>query len=281
MGSRHGRVLRADQLEPAGMAESAALDSASSISSLPLPASVRFDRDALFLDFDGTLAEIAPAPDEVAFFPETRALLQTLADSFSGAVAIVTGRKISEIDRHLAPLVLPVAGLYGLAHRSVDRHTYDVPADNALIARAAGQLKTFAASHPGLLLELKGQTIALHYRARPDLAAECRAAGMAALKGKRSLKLIEGKMVVEIAPSVADKGQAVRDFMREVPFVGRRPIYCGDDVSDEAAFVAVDALGGVTVKIGMGPTAAQYRASNITELLNWLRAACETHSMGK
>lgn len=278
MGSRHGRVLCAGQLEPAGVVEPAALASKSSIASLPPPGSVSFDRDALFLDFDGTLAEIAPAPDEVAFFPETRALLQALSASFSGAVAIVTGRRISEIDRHLAPLELPVAGLYGMAHRSANRRTYDLPAEGSSIARAAKQLKAFVACHPGLLLELKGQTIALHYRARPDLAAECRAAGKAALTGTRGLKLIEGKMVVEIAPTVADKGRAVRDFMQEAPFAGRRPIYCGDDVSDEAAFATVSALGGITVKIGVGPTAAQYRAGNITELLEWLRAVCEACS---
>ncbi|MGE5510826.1 MAG: trehalose-phosphatase [Bacteroidota bacterium] len=274
MGSGHGRVLSADQLDRAG--ESAAKAATSIIISLPPVSSIDFSSDALFLDFDGTLAEIAPSPDQVAFFPETRILLQKLSASFSGAVAIVTGRRISEIDRHLAPLELPVAGLYGLVHRSADRRIYDLPAGDASIAHVSERLKTFVEANPGLLLELKGQTIALHYRARPELAAACLKAGMAALKTTRGLKLIEGKMVVEIAPAVADKGRAIRDFLLEAPFVGRRPIYCGDDVSDEAGFAVVNALAGITVKIGAGPSSAQYRTPHIAGLLDWLGKVSES-----
>jgi trehalose 6-phosphate phosphatase len=207
--------------------------------------------------------------------PQARDLLQSLVAAFSGAVAIVTGRRISEIDHYLAPLQLPVAGLYGLVRRSADSNIRDATADVASVARASAHLKAFAELHPELLLELKGQTIALHYRTRPELAAKVREAGRAALRGLRDLKLIEGKMVVEIAPSTADKGRAVGEFLDEAPFVGRRPIYCGDDISDEAAFNAVRARGGITVKIGTGPTCAQFRAHNIEELFAWFEAVCK------
>ncbi|MFM9850828.1 MAG: trehalose-phosphatase [Hyphomicrobiaceae bacterium] len=261
------------------MNEFAALDTAPSSSAAPLrsisdlaPATVNFGGDALFLDFDGTLAEIAPAPDLVHFFPETRRIIDVLAKSFSGAVAIVTGRNISEIDGHMAPLKLPIAGLYGLVHRTAAGDIIDFPVVGRALARASAELKTMAEQHPGLLLELKGQTIALHYRSRPDLGAASYEAVKNAVRGRPGLKMIEGKMVVEITPRGVDKGRAVQDFLREPPFTGRRPIYAGDDVSDEDAFAVVNALGGITIKIGPGATAARYRADHIPELLTWLGA---------
>lgn len=241
---------------------------------LPLPASIGFDRDALFLDFDGTLAEIAPAPDLVAFTPEARAILEMLMQRFSGAVAIVTGRNISEIDHHLAPLKLPVSGLYGLVHRAADGAISDLRPPGTLVAHAAAVLKNFVEQHPGLLLELKGQTIALHYRARPELGHASRAAARAALEGQQGLKSIDGKMVVEIAPAEADKGRAVLTFLDEPPFFGRRPVYIGDDISDEAAFKVALELEGLAIKIGRGRTAAQYRAIDNADVLQWLRAVC-------
>lgn len=242
------------------------------VSSLPPPASISFDRDALFLDFDGTLAGIAPAPDQVAFTPEARVVVETLVQCFSGAVAIVTGRQVSEIDHHLAPLKLPVSALYGLVHRASDGAISDLRPPGTLVAHASGVLKHFVERHPGLLLELKGQTIALHYRARPELASACHAAAKAALKDQQGLKIMDGKMVVEIVPAEADKGRAVLTFLDEPPFFGRRPVYIGDDVSDEAAFAVAAELGGVTIKIGPGRTAARHRAANNADVLAWLRA---------
>jgi len=245
------------------------------------PATVNFARDALFLDFDGTLAEIAPAPDLVALFPETRAVLQVLVESFSGAVAIITGRQMSEIDRHLSPLQLPIAGLYGLVHRSASGEIVDMPTDGSSLGRASAELKTLVTANPGLLLELKGQTIALHYRTRPELAGRSLAAAEAAVQGRHDLKVIEGKMVVEIAPAGADKGRAVQDFLQEQPFVGRRPIYVGDDISDEAAFAAVNALDGLSIKVGNGSTKARYRASNSKGIRDWLGTLAATSIAGR
>lgn len=271
MGSGHGGAFPVKDLVAPDSASSTSAEHPPNISGLA-PGTVDFRTDALFLDFDGTLAEIAPAPDLVHFFPETRKIIDALSKSFSGAVAIVTGRNISEIDGHMAPLKLPIAGLYGLVHRTAAGDIVDFPVVGKALARASAELKTMVEQHPGLLLELKGQTIALHYRSRPDLAAACYEAVSNAVQGRPGLKMIEGKMVVEITPSGADKGRAVQDFLSEQPFKGRRPIYAGDDVSDEDAFAVVNALGGVAIKIGPGPTAARFRANDIAQLLAWLTA---------
>jgi trehalose 6-phosphate phosphatase len=271
MGSGHGGAFPVKDFVALDSASSASADDPTNISGLA-PGTVDFGADALFLDFDGTLAEIAPAPDLVHFFPETRQIIDALSKSFSGAVAIVTGRNISEIDGHMAPLKLPIAGLYGLVHRTAAGDIVDFPVVGKALARASAELKTMVEQHPGLLLELKGQTIALHYRSRPDLGAACYQAVSNAVRGRPGLKMIEGKMVVEITPSGADKGRAVQDFLGEQPFKGRRPIYAGDDVSDEDAFAVVNAIGGVAIKIGPGPTAARFRANDIGELLAWLTA---------
>lgn len=271
MGSRYGGAFPVKDIMTLEHAPPSKAASPMSIGELAA-GTVNFGADALFLDFDGTLAEIAPAPDLVQFFPETREIIDVLSKSFSGAVAIVTGRNISEIDGHMAPLKLPVAGLYGLVHRTAAGDIVDFPVVGKELARASAELKAMVEQHPGLLLELKGQTIALHYRSRPDLGTACYEAVGTAVQGRPGLKMIEGKMVVEITPSSADKGRAVEDFLREPPFIGRRPIYAGDDVSDEDAFAVVNALGGIAIKIGPGPTAARYRADHITEFLAWMTA---------
>ena len=274
MGSRQESALCGGRQSAMTSAEPSA--SSLTATSLPLPSSISVHRDALFLDFDGTLAEIAPSPDLVAFTPQARAVLETLVQCFSGAVAIVTGRKISEIDHHLAPLKLPVSALYGLVHRASDGAISDLRPPGTLVARASAVLKDFVEQHPGLLLELKGQTIALHYRARPEMGHTCRAAARAALDGENGLKLIDGKMVVEIAPAEADKGRAVLTFLDEPPFFGRRPVYIGDDVSDEAAFKVALELGGIAIKIGRGRTVARHRADDNAEILQWLHAVSAT-----
>lgn len=276
MGSRQGSALCGEQSGTTTAKPSSDASAPLAGTSLPQPSSINFDRDALFLDFDGTLAEIAPAPDLVAFTPEARDLLEVLVERFSGAVAIVTGRQMSEIDRHLAPLELPVSALYGLVHRSPNGDVTDKQTSDAAVARASAKLKEFVEEHAGLLLELKGQTIALHYRARPDLAVQSRAAVYAAVDGMTGIKVIEGKMVVEVAPVGADKGRAVRAFLKEQPFVGRRPVYIGDDISDEAAFAVVQELDGVAIKIGMGPTIAHHRSPDNTQVLQWLRLVAST-----
>ncbi len=226
--------------------------------------------DALFLDLDGTLLEIAPTPEAACAAPGLPDLLRRLAARLGSALAIVSGRPIGEIDRILAPLALPAAGLHGLERRSAGGRTSPPPLPGRDGLRDA--LGRFAATHPGLLLEDKGATLALHYRARPELAGAVAAAVAAALdRAPDGIVVQKGKAVIELCPQDGDKGAAVMAFMAEAPFRGRRPVFAGDDITDEAAFRAVRASGGVAVRVGAErDTAAEWRLADVGATHAWL-----------
>lgn len=228
---------------------------------------------ALFLDFDGTLVEIARHPDQVQLSPQTRQVLEAMQGALGGAVAIITGRDIGDVDRFLAPLTLPVAGVHGLERRRSDGTIFEGPVNNEAVARLHRRLAHFVEGTEGLILERKSGSLALHYRARPELADEAIAAMDEAAHGIGDIHIVRGKMVIEAKGSSANKGGAVLDFLDEPPFQGRRPFFAGDDVTDEDAFKAVNARQGITVKIGPGETAATYRAADTQAFLEWLSGA--------
>src|SRR5208337_1311191 len=226
---------------------------------------------SFFFDFDGTLTEIAETPGAVIVEERARKALEILLEDASGAVAIVTGREIDAIDRFFAPLKLPVAGVHGYERRNGGKQTVSPTATEESAARAVEKVLTSFVSHnPGLLLERKRGAMALHYRLRPELEAFCLSL-MEDLAGRfQDVVLTRGKMVVEMRLHTATKGTAINDFLQEEPFKGRLPFFAGDDVTDEDAFTAVNALGGITVKVGPGQTSANSRVSNVDEFLNWL-----------
>ena len=229
--------------------------------------------DALFLDLDGTLVEIAPVPDAARAARHLPALLETVSQRVGSAMAIVSGRPIAEIDRILAPLILPAAGLHGLERRSANG-THGSPPTLPRYDELRATLQAFAADHPGILLEDKGAALALHYRARPELGAAAAAAVETALgHGRDGIVIQHGKAVIELRPDGADKGMAVAAFMSEPPFAGRRPVFAGDDITDEAAFLTVRARGGVTVRVGGGDTtAAEWNLADVAAVHAWLAA---------
>lgn len=229
-------------------------------------------RWAFFLDVDGTLAQLARTPDAVTIEPEVLATIGRLMAVNDGAVALITGRAIADIDGLFAPLQLPVAGQHGIERRSANgrltRHA-DV-ARRLDTARAA--LAEFAAAHEGLIFEDKGETLALHYRRAPALQPVVRRfmdAQMDQLDGGFTLQW--GKMVFEIRPSGQDKGTAIGEFMQEPPFAGRLPVFIGDDKTDEDGFAVVNRLGGHAIKVGRGVTAAPWRLSGAAAVSAWLR----------
>ena len=229
---------------------------------------------ALFLDFDGTLVEIADHPDKVILRAEVRDALALLHDALDGALAIVSGRPVSELDTLLAPLRLPLAGVHGLEFRqgdgAVQGHGYDHAALDRLIASA----RAFAADHPGLLVETKPGSVALHYRQAPSLAEAVARFARDVAAAQPGVELLHGKMVAELRLGGRSKADAVSHFMELPPFSGRAPWFFGDDVTDEDGFRRVNALGGRSVRIGHGPTAARDSFDSVGAFHRWLvRAA--------
>ncbi|WP_153770265.1 trehalose-phosphatase [Labrenzia sp. CE80] len=225
---------------------------------------------ALFLDFDGTLTELAPRPEEVQVASEVVSSLQHLQTGLEGAVAVISGRPIAQIDDFLAPLHLPAAGLHGLEHRmAADRDVLrDAPSPD--IRALKGLLKNADILKRGATLEDKGPAVAMHYRAAPALEAEVVALMKEALKALPALHLVHGKMVVEAKPFSSDKGYAVRAFLEQPPFKGRRPVFIGDDVTDEDGIAAAQEAGGFGIKVGAGNTGALHRLKDVAAVHDWL-----------
>ena len=231
---------------------------------------------ALFLDIDGTLVDLAPTPDHVEIDPALATLLPALAARFAGAVALITGRPITDADNLFPGLCLPVAGLHGLERRSADGVLHPHAPAPAGFGWLRGELKRIALRHEGLLLEDKGTTLALHYRQVPALASyvhkTMRALVATASASGAAWRLQPGKGIVEIKPQGRDKGAAILDFMAEPPFAGRCPVFVGDDRTDEFGFAAVTRIGGWAVKVGPGPTHANFRLNGVAAVRRWLVA---------
>ena len=226
---------------------------------------------ALFLDFDGTLADIAPSPDAVRVASGLVPLLAALQQQLDGALAIVTGRPIDDVDQFLAPLQLPTAGEHGAQYRLPDgtRPSLGQPP----LADAIEVMESLAAQHAGLLVEHKPHSVALHYRHAPELQQLCRAAMEQVVAARPGVELLAGKFVFEVKPAGIHKGQAITVFMSAPPFQGRTPIFAGDDVTDEPGFDTVQQFGGRGIKVGEGPTAARHRCLSPAALRGWLAAA--------
>jgi trehalose 6-phosphate phosphatase len=206
----------------------------------------------LFLDVDGTLLEMAATPDSVQVGAGLQDLLARLRAVLGGAVALVSGRPIVDLDRLFGPHRWAAAGVHGLERRdSQGRWHSQSGIDVAAVAQARDRLRQLADRLPGTILEDKGMSLALHYRQVPHLEGQVSAETRAILRslGGR-LVLLEGRMVVELRLAGANKADAIREFLDETPFKGRRPIFIGDDVTDEAALEEVERIGGLSVAVG-------------------------------
>lgn len=233
-------------------------------------------RSALFLDFDGTLTDIAPRPGDVVVHDDLPKLLGHWYRRLGGAMALVTGRAQADIDPLLLPLglTLPVAYEHGAVRRSADQTL--VMAEPPPLDRALAAAQAMASRHTGLLVEHKRASVALHYRLAPALAPDCVAAMTEAVDDDPSLQLLHGKAVIEVKSARVGKGWAIEAFMAEPPFLGRVPVFVGDDVTDEPGFVAVQRLGGDGIKVGPGESAAAHRIDNPDDLRHWLQQSLST-----
>lgn len=225
---------------------------------VPVPGS------AFFLDVDGTLLEIEPRPEDVVADEALLAVLARLEAAAGGALALVSGRRLDDIDRIFAPLHFAAAGLHGAELRFPDGAR--VTATSAIMDAVRPKLRGFVAQREGAWLEDKGATLAIHYRQRPELEADV----LTFLRplARDGLAVQEGKMVAELKESRHDKGKAIEKLLAVAPFAARRPVFVGDDLTDESGFVVVNAQGGMSIRVGPGdvPTRARYCMNDPAEL---------------
>ncbi len=229
------------------------------------------ERSALFLDFDGTLADLAPRPDAVVVPAELAPLLDRLHDRLNGALALVTGRAREDVEPMLSPWRWPAAFEHGALRESA--HGAFEQARPLGLAAALQAARAIAAQHDGLLVEEKRTSMALHFRLAPALEALCVTTLATVVADDPELQLLRGKAVVEVKSVRVSKGKAIESFMQEAPFAGREPLFAGDDVTDEAGFEVVQRLGGTGIKVGHGPTCARVRCPTPHALRAWLSQA--------
>ncbi|PZN30490.1 MAG: trehalose-phosphatase [Proteobacteria bacterium] len=230
------------------------------------------ERPAVFLDFDGTLVDIAPTPQAVHVPDSLKRTLRELEPRLDGALALVSGRALADLDRMFAPHRFAAAGVHGCELREPTGRTAYPPVNEAMLDTARERFAAFASRHPGVLVEDKGYALALHYRLAADLADDARAVVDAVLEETSdSFDLQLGKCVLELRPSGYSKGSAISAFMEEAPFAGRTPVFIGDDVTDEDGFRVVNALGGLSMRVGRtGASEARHRLPDVAAVHRWL-----------
>jgi len=189
-----------------------------------------------------------PRPEDVVADEGLRTLLAGLVGAARGAVGLVSGRAIEDIDRIFAPLILPVSGLHGAEIRFPDRSRGSSPNDGAMDG-VRQSIAGFVAAHPGLRLEDKGAGLAIHFRRVPELGDEV-LDFLGLLAQQSGLTVQEGKMVAELKQAHHDKGKGIAALLASPPFLGRKPVFIGDDLTDESGFLFVNARGGISVRVG-------------------------------
>ncbi len=224
-----------------------------------------------FLDVDGTLLDLSDNPRVARIDDDLARLLPRLEVAAGGALALISGRSVAEIDRLFGSSRFCVAGQHGAERRSADGrvHSHRVPL--AGLRRAGRRSKRMVQRHPALVLEDKGMNLALHYRSAPELGVSIHeTVRRLAEELGDEFELQAGKMVLEIKPSGKDKGTAIAEFLEEVPFRGRPPVFIGDDLTDEFGFELINRVGGCSVKVGEGPSAARWRLPDAGSVRAWL-----------
>lgn len=241
---------------------------------LPDASTSALGRMALFVDADGTLLDIAPRPDQAAApagFVDTLAAVHAALD---GALAIVSGRRIADLDRIFAPVSLPASGVHGAEIREAPGADIEVREASHITPQLSADVRRLGARLPGTIIEEKGEAIAVHWRACPQAEAEVYDALARLLRAHRAqdLLIMRGHYVFEIKSAATTKGGAVRDFMRRAPFAGRRPIFIGDDVTDVAGMHAAKALGGAAFSVSAPLPGADAFFESPAQVRAWLRS---------
>jgi len=224
---------------------------------------------ALFFDFDGTLVDIASTPDAIRVKPGLGANLEALAARHGNRVALITGRSLSDIHLHIGMPRIAMAGSHGIERQAMAGEMLGAsPA--AFPAQALAEIDGLAGRTPGLALEEKAFGAALHFRQAPELGERVTAAA-GAIAEAHGLVVKHGKCVVEFVRPGADKAGAVHAFMVKERFAGSRPIFVGDDLTDEDAFAAAEQYGGFGIIVGSrSPTCARFKLPDPAAVHDWM-----------
>ncbi len=246
---------------------------------MPDPARLSLKDKSVFLDFDGTLVDIAPAPDAILVPGELRGRLAALQQATDGAVAIVSGREVADIETWLPDFTGPVAGGHGSHLRTADGSMECVDIDTSRLGAIQNAIAGFADASPGLIAEMKTAGCVLHYRQNPDLGRDAGNFVADLIASYPEFAAEQAKMAIEIKATGVSKANAVETLMAAPPFAGRTPLFAGDDVSDEAAFEWVNERGGISIRIGDGPSAAQWRISSVAGFASWIDSGLGAFSL--
>ena len=249
---------------------------AEAIPSRRLPPPLLDRNCALFLDVDGTLLEFAARPYLVRLPLGALDTIGRLSDRLYGALALISGRPLQQLDLLFAPLLLPAAGLHGQHLRGAQAPAQLADGD-ALAALRSAAIR-LSDRFAGIVVEDKGSNLALHWRMAPAAEAPLRALVHEHLPLLPDHRLQPGDHVIELVPANVDKGRAVNTLLSQPPFKGRVPVFVGDDLTDEFGFAAVEAAGGWSVLVGeREPSQARYGLPDPSSVHQWLRANASLH----
>jgi trehalose 6-phosphate phosphatase len=238
---------------------------------LPSPPLSLLSGASLFLDFDGTLVGIEARPGDVVVGQSLRLLMERLSARLANRVAIISGRPSEQVNELFGGVAFAIAGSHGLELRWPDGSKMAAPPPPHLDDVVA-EMESLRRRYPDLIVESKPFGVALHYRLAPQAENDCRVLA-AALGKKTGLQLQSGKMVFELKAPWADKGTALSFLMAGPEMAGTRPVFVGDDDTDESAFEAARRLGGAGILVGPSrPTAAIYGLPDVDSTTRWLEA---------
>ncbi len=226
---------------------------------------------AAFCDFDGTLVDIAPSPSAIVVPDNLISLLQNLDSELNGATAVISGRSLTDLRSHLGGLKVTMVGSHGAEWTDHRENSGCIDFDESAFFQYKKSIAHYAQIQ-SLLVEDKRFSIAIHTRDKA-FAEEPLDQFLETLNIPPSFKILRGKAIREIKPITINKGVAVERLMNSEPFLGRRPLFIGDDVTDEDAFKVVNQHNGMSIKVGKGESCAQYRLQSPADVIAFLQAA--------